>query len=62
MQAAVGGFVREAGKRDPVRLRAYLDRHVPGLPTTILRHVTRHLSEDERRYYRKRESAGRPDA
>ena len=59
MQAAVGGFVREAGKRDPARLRAYLDRHVPGLPTTILRHVTRHLSENERRYYRKRATADR---
>ena len=32
VQAAVGGFVREAGKHDPQRLRSYLDRHVPGLP------------------------------
>ena len=32
VQAAVGGFVREAGKHDPARLRSYLDRHVPGLP------------------------------
>ena len=60
VQAAVGVFVREAGKRDPARLRAYLDRHVPGLPTTIFRHVTRHLSEDERRYYRKRATADPP--
>ena len=52
VQAAVGGFVREAGKRDPGRLRAYLDRHVPGLPTTILRHAIRHLPEDERQRYR----------
>ena len=54
VQAAVGGFVREAGKRDPDRLRAYLDRHVPGLPTTILRHAIRHLPDDERRRYRAR--------
>jgi 3-methyladenine DNA glycosylase AlkD len=53
VQAAVGGFVREAGKRDPVRLRAYLDRHLPGLPPTIVRHVTRHLAEDERQHYRR---------
>jgi 3-methyladenine DNA glycosylase AlkD len=52
VQAAVGGFVREAGKRDPDRLRAYLDRHVPGLPGTVLRHAIRHLPEDERRRYR----------
>ena len=52
VQAAVGGFVREAGKRDPGRLRSYLDRHVPGLPPTILRHAIRHLPESERRHYR----------
>lgn len=52
VQAAVGGFVREAGKRDPQRLRAYLDRHVPGLPPTILRHAIRHLPEGERQHYR----------
>ncbi len=54
VQAAVGGFVREAGKRDPVRLRAYLDRHVPGLPPTVVRHAIRHLPEDERQEYRRR--------
>ena len=52
VQAAVGGFVREAGKHDPQRLRSYLDRHVPGLPTTILRHAIRHLPEGERQHYR----------
>jgi hypothetical protein len=54
VQAAVGGFVREAGKHDPVRLRAYLDRHVPGLPPTVVRHAIRHLPEDERQEYRRR--------
>jgi hypothetical protein len=52
VQAAVGGFVREAGKHDPQRLRSYLDRHLPGLPRTILRHAVRHLPEAERRHYR----------
>ena len=52
VQAAVGGFVREAGKHDPQRLRSYLDRHVPGLPSTILRHAIRHLPEGERQHYR----------
>jgi 3-methyladenine DNA glycosylase AlkD len=52
VQAAVGGFVREAGKHDPERLRAFLDRHVPGLPKTILRHAIRHLPEGERQHYR----------
>jgi 3-methyladenine DNA glycosylase AlkD len=54
VQAAVGGFVREAGKREPARLRAYLDRHVPGLPPTVLRHAIRHLPEAERQHYRRR--------
>jgi len=58
VQAPVGGFVREAGKRDPVRLRAFLDRHVPGLPATVLRHVIRNLPEDERQHYRRQASAG----
>jgi hypothetical protein len=57
VQAAVGGFVREAGKREPDRLRAYLDRHVPGLPPTVLRHAIRHLPETERQHYRRRASA-----
>ena len=52
VQAAVGGFVREAGKHDPQRLRSYLDRHVPGLPRTILRHAIRHLPDSERKHYR----------
>jgi 3-methyladenine DNA glycosylase AlkD len=52
VQAAVGGFVREAGKHDPRRLRSYLDRHVPGLPKTTLRHAIRHLPENERQRYR----------
>jgi 3-methyladenine DNA glycosylase AlkD len=53
VQAAVGGFVREAGKREPDRLRAYLDRHVPGLPATVLRHAIKHLPEAERQHYRR---------
>jgi hypothetical protein len=53
VQAAVGGFVREAVKRDPVRLRAYLDRQVPGLRATVLRHVIRNLPEAERQHYRR---------
>jgi 3-methyladenine DNA glycosylase AlkD len=57
VQAAVGGFVREAGKRDPDRLRAYLDRHVPGLPPTVLRHAITRLPETERQHYRRRASA-----
>jgi hypothetical protein len=57
VQAAVGGFVREAGKHDPQRLRSYLDRHVPGLPRTILRHATRHLPESERQRYRDQTSS-----
>jgi len=52
VQAAVGGFVREAGKRDPQRLRSYLDRHMPGLPRTILRHAIRQLPQSERQRYR----------
>src|SRR3954452_5342200 len=52
VQAAVGGFVREAGRHDPQTLHTYLDRHVPGLPRTILRHAIRQLPQSERQRYR----------
>jgi hypothetical protein len=36
VQKAVGGWVREAGKRDRVELLAFLDRNVASMPRTAL--------------------------
>ena len=55
VQTAVGGWVREAGKRDPERLRAFLDAHAATMPRTALRFAIEHLDADERRRYRTRQ-------
>ena len=52
IQTAVGGWVREAGKRDVDRLRAFLDAHAATMPRTTLRYAIEHLDADERRHYR----------
>jgi 3-methyladenine DNA glycosylase AlkD len=51
VQKAVGGWVREAGKQDVDRLRAYLDRNAATMPRTALRYAIEHLDAAERRRY-----------
>jgi hypothetical protein len=51
VQKAVGGWVREAGKRDPARLIEFLDRHAPSMPRTALRYAVEHLDPGTRRHY-----------
>jgi 3-methyladenine DNA glycosylase AlkD len=51
VQKAVGGWVREAGKRDPGRLLAFLDRHARTMPRTALRYAIEHLDPETRRHY-----------
>lgn len=48
---AVGGWVREAGKRDRGRLRAFLDAYAATMPRTSLRFAIEHLDPAERRHY-----------
>lgn len=52
IHTAVGGLVREAGKRDVSRLRAFLDAHAVTMPRTALRFALEHLDPDERQHYR----------
>ena len=49
---AVGSWVREAGKRDIARLRAFLDTHAATMPRTTLRYAIEHVDADARRHYR----------
>lgn len=49
---AVGGWLREAGKHDPARLRAFLDAHAPRMPRTAVRFAVEHFDPDTRRHYR----------
>ena len=51
VQKAVGGWVREAGKRDPGRLLEFLDRHARTMPRTALRYAIEHLDPETRRHY-----------
>ena len=63
VQKAVGGWIREAGKRDEQRLRHFLDRNAATMPRTALRYAIEHLSSDTRDYYlnrKKNDSARLP--
>jgi 3-methyladenine DNA glycosylase AlkD len=51
VQKAVGGWVREAGKRDPKRLRRFLDRHAASMPRTTLRYAIERLDTKAKRHY-----------
>lgn len=51
VQKAVGGWVREAGKRDRARLVAFLDRHAATMPRTALRYAVEHLDAQTRAHY-----------
>lgn len=51
VQKAVGGWVREAGKRDEARLRTYLDTFAATMPRTALRYAVEKLPPDVRTHY-----------
>jgi 3-methyladenine DNA glycosylase AlkD len=44
VRKAVGGWIREAGKRDPARLLRFLDRYAGTMPRTMLRYALEHQS------------------
>jgi len=51
VQKAVGSWVREAGKRDEKRLRAFLDAHAATMPRVILRYAVEKLPPAMRAKY-----------
>lgn len=54
---ATGWLLREAGKTDRQRLRAFLLKHGPSIPRTALRYAIEHFPEAERAEIRNRTKA-----
>jgi 3-methyladenine DNA glycosylase AlkD len=50
---AVGGWLREAGKKDPKQLLAFLDKHAATMPRTALRYAIEHLNKKLKYHYMK---------
>lgn len=48
---AVGWMLREAGKRDEQRLKAYLRKQYRAMPRTAFRYAIERFSPEERRYF-----------
>jgi len=48
---ATGGWLREAGKREPQRLLSYLDKYASTMPRTALRYAIEHLDKKKRDHY-----------
>jgi 3-methyladenine DNA glycosylase AlkD len=51
VQKAVGGVLREAGKRDRQRLIAFLDKHAATMPRVALRYAIERLDSEQRAHY-----------
>lgn len=51
VQKAVGGWVREAGKRDLKKLIGFLDQYAATMPRTMLRYAIEHLEKEQREHY-----------
>ncbi len=51
IQKAAGGWIREAGKKDPKKLISFLDKYAATMPRTMLRYATEHLTKKVRDYY-----------
>src|SRR5688572_19104140 len=50
---ATGGWIREAGKKDPMALKSFLDEHATVMSRTTLRYAIEHMSKKQRDLYLK---------
>lgn len=51
VQKAVGGWVREAGKKNLQQLLSFLDKYAATMPRTMLRYAVEHLDKAQREQY-----------
>lgn len=52
IQKAIGGWLREIGRRDADELVAFLDGHASDMTALALRYATKHLDDELRQFYR----------
>jgi 3-methyladenine DNA glycosylase AlkD len=55
---AVGGWLREAGKKDRQRLLSFLDKYAATMPRTALRYAIEHLDKKQREHYMSMKKSG----
>jgi hypothetical protein len=48
---ATGGWLREAGKKDPKRLLSFLNEYAGTMPRTTLRYAIERLDKKQRLHY-----------
>jgi 3-methyladenine DNA glycosylase AlkD len=48
---ATGGWLREAGKKDPQKLFGFLDKYAATMPRTALRYAIEHFDKEQRAHY-----------
>jgi 3-methyladenine DNA glycosylase AlkD len=48
---AVGGWIREAGKKEVTKLVSFLDQYASTMPRTMLRYAIEHLDKQQKDYY-----------
>lgn len=58
IQKAVGGWIREAGKRSPRELLDFLDKYAVSMPRIMLRNAIEKLNPDQRQHYLNAASGG----
>lgn len=51
IRKAVGGWIRQAGKTDKIRLTRFLDIHAATMPRVMLRYALEHFEPEEKAYY-----------
>lgn len=59
IHTAVGGILREAGKKDRLRLLNLLDQHAAMMPRILLRYAVEHLDKEHRDRYLSMKRPGR---
>lgn len=52
VQKAVGGWIREAGKKDIKKLLEFLENHAAKMPRTMLTYAVEKLTPEQKAYYR----------